>query len=446
MIDLVLFDLDGVLVDTKKIHFEALNEALMEYGYPVISVTEHLTRFDGKTTNDKLDMLGIQGDIKEKIHTHKQSVTYTKLDTIQPNPDITELFVELKRRGMKICVCSNALPMTVDKCLTALELYDYIDSVYTSQDVKNSKPHPEIFWKAMSEWNAYPEYTTIIEDSPLGLSAAWNTNANVVRVSSPDEVNLGLLEEIETIGFKETPKWKDDKLNVLIPMAGEGSRFANAGYTFPKPLIDVNGMPMIQRVIENLNIDANYIFIVRKEHVEQYNIDSMLKIIVPDCTIIQTDGTTEGAADTTLLAKEHINTDSPLFIANCDQYVEWNSSDFMYRMNELNVDGGIVTFESAHPKWSYAKTDGVNMVTEVAEKNPISNEATVGFYYWKRGSDYVKYAEDMIVLNQRVNNEFYVCPVYNNAIRDGRQITTYRVDGMWGLGTPEDLQHYLDNY
>ena len=155
---------------------------------------------------------------------------------------------------------------------------------------------------------------------------------------------------------------------------------------------------------------------------------------------------TEGAACTALLAKEYINSDSPLFFANSDQFVEWDSNEFLYKMNETNADGGIVTFEATHPKWSFAKINEQGLVTEVAEKNPISNIATIGFYYWKNGSDFVKYAEQMINKDIRVNNEFYVCPVFNEAIEDGKAIRTFDVKEMWGLGTPEDLNYYLENY
>ena len=114
-------------------------------------------------------------------------------------------------------------------------------------------------------------------------------------------------------------------------------------------------------------------------------------------------------------------------------------------MNEQNVDGGIVTFKSTHPKWSFAKIDENNFVTEVAEKRPISTLATVGIYFWKHGKDYVKYAEQMIEKNIRVNNEFYVCPVFNEAIADGKKFKTYNINKMWGLGTPEDLDIFLKN-
>jgi dTDP-glucose pyrophosphorylase len=268
-----------------------------------------------------------------------------------------------------------------------------------------------------------------------------------MRVSSPDEVNTknvyNKLSEINHITMK-SPKWSDKKLNVLIPMAGAGSRFEKAGYSFPKPLIDVKGEPMIKVVSENLNLDANFIYIVQKSHREKYNLDTLLNLISPNCKIVEVDGVTEGAACTTLLAKEFINNDDSLILANSDQFIEWDSNEFMYKMKETDVDGGIVTFESTHPKWSFAKLNEFGFVSEVAEKNPISDIATVGIYYWKKGSDYVKYAEQMISKNVRVNNEFYVCPVFNEAIPDGKKVINYRIDKMWGLGTPEDLVTYLN--
>lgn len=235
-------------------------------------------------------------------------------------------------------------------------------------------------------------------------------------------------------------------MNVLIPMAGAGSRFEKAGYTFPKPLIDVDGKPMIQAVVDNLNIDARHIFIVQKSHYDKYNLSNVLSSISPDCEIIQADGITEGAACTTLLAKELINNDEPLLMANSDQFVEWDSNQFMYSMIGDTIDAGMTTFRSTHPKWSYARLDDKGFVCEVAEKNPISDIATVGIYYWSKGSDYVKYTEQMIDKDIRVNNEFYVCPVFNQAIQDNKKIKTFDIEKMWGLGTPEDLQHYLNNY
>jgi len=225
-------------------------------------------------------------------------------------------------------------------------------------------------------------------------------------------------------------------------MAGAGSRFEKAGYTFPKPLIEIHGKPMIQKVVENLNVDGRFIFLVQKEHYEKYALKYLLPLIAPGCEIIQVDGVTEGAACTTLLAKKFIDNDAPLITANSDQFIEYLDDAWV---KDLQGDGGMLTFTSTHPKWSFAKVED-GYVTEVAEKKPISDTATVGVYYWAKGSDYVKYAEQMIEKDIRVNKEFYVCPVFNEAIQDGKKIKTIPIKKMWGLGTPEDLRYFLTYY
>ena len=235
-------------------------------------------------------------------------------------------------------------------------------------------------------------------------------------------------------------------MKIVVPMAGAGSRFETAGYTFPKPLIEVQGEPMIAKVVKNLNLQGQYIFLVQKTHYEKYNLQGLLTLIAPNCKIVQINGLTEGAACTVLKAKEYINNNEPLIIANSDQYIKWNSFETISSFNHKDADGGILSFTSVHPKHSFAKVDSNGYVTEVAEKNPISNNATVGIYHWKRGADFVRYAEQMISKNIRTNNEFYICPVYNEAIRDGKKIKISSVDEMWGMGTPEELNNFLTHY
>ena len=451
MIKLIIFDLDGVLVEAKNIHFEALNRALGKYA---IDWNEHLSIYDGLKTNQKLEMLherkGLPKERFKDIWENKQKYTLEELRALKPNQTLQSVMSAFSEDGYKLAVCSNSIRKTVLTVLSKLGIMEFMDLIISNEDVKNSKPHPEMYWKAISMMSCLPEETLIVEDSPYGLLAASRAKAHILRVANPKEVTytniLHKLTEIENGYVMKSPAWRDKNLNVLIPMAGAGSRFEQAGYTFPKPLIDVKGKPMIQVVVENLNIEANYIFIVQKSHREKYNLDTLLNLITPGCKIVEVEGVTEGAAVTALMAKEYINNGAPLFFANSDQFAEWDSNEFMYKMNETNADGGIVTFEATHPKWSFAKIDENGLVTEVAEKNPISNIATVGYYYWKHGSDFVKYAEQMIDQNVRVNNEFYVCPVFNQAIEDCKQIRTFNIKGMWGLGTPEDLKYYLENY
>jgi HAD superfamily hydrolase (TIGR01509 family) len=453
MIKLIIFDLDGVLVETKNLHFEALNKALRLVGYKYeIAWQEHLSKYDGLKTDQKLKMLteekGLPTSHYQEIWDNKQKFTLEMLDNLKVNTTLRGTILKLSRNGYKIACCSNSIRKTIITILDKLDIIKYFDLFISNEDVLNSKPHPEMYWNAMSKFKVLPEETLIIEDSPYGLLAASRSGANVLRVKNPKEVKRStIINTINKINKNmNIPKWKDSKLNVLIPMAGAGSRFEQAGYTFPKPLIDIKNKPMIQVVVENLNIDANFIYVVQKKHREKYNLDTLLNLITPGCKIVETDGMTEGAACTALLAKEHINNEAPLFFANSDQFVEWDSNEFMYKMNETDSDGGIVIFKAIHPKWSFAKVDENGFVTEVAEKNPISDNATVGYYYWKHGSDFVKYAEQMIEKNIRVNNEFYVCPVFNQAIGDGKKIRTYEASEMWGLGDPDSLVYYLNNY
>jgi dTDP-glucose pyrophosphorylase len=324
---------------------------------------------------------------------------------------------------------------------------EFIDFFYSNQDVKNPKPHPEIYLHCMIKAEVSPKETLIIEDSHIGRRAAQSSGAHLCPVLDVQDVSYEKIKEhLEAVSINSTsnsPKWQGGKMKVLIPMAGLGSRFAAAGYTFPKPLIEVNGKPMIQVVVENLNIDAKHIFIVQKEHYEKYHLKTLLNLISPGCEIVQVDGITEGAACTTLLAKEFIDNGYPLLIANSDQIVEWDSNEFMYSMQADDIDAGILAFNSTHPKWSFAALDENGYVNRVAEKEPISDIATAGIYFWKKGSDYVKYAEQMIEKNIRVNNEFYVAPVFNESFLDDKKVKIFKCRKMWGIGTPEDLETFL---
>jgi len=236
-------------------------------------------------------------------------------------------------------------------------------------------------------------------------------------------------------------------MKILIPMAGEGSRFAKEGYTFPKPLIDVCGKPMIQKVVENLDFDSEYIFLVRSEHLEKYEglRDTLYRITNNKTKIVVVDSLTEGAACTALLAKKYINLDEDLLIANSDQIIDYQKNNFISLKNMTSVDSIVWTFNAVHPKWSFVKTNSRGFVTEVAEKRPISNIATCGIYWYRRGRDFVNYAEQMIEKNIRVKNEFYIAPVYNELISDNKTLVPFYVNKMWGIGTPEDLRSFMEH-
>lgn len=238
-------------------------------------------------------------------------------------------------------------------------------------------------------------------------------------------------------------------INIVIPMAGQGSRFAEAGYEKPKPFINVDGKPMIVRVLENLPYpDTRYILIARKEHMDKEK--ELVTQIEKEfnAIFIPIEKLTEGTACTVLYARKYINNDEPLLIANSDQIVDMDIADFIDDCKDRKLDGSILTFIDHHQdsKWSFAKLDENNLVTEVKEKVVISEYATVGIYLYSKGQDFIDAAIDMIIKNDRVNNEFYTCPTYNYAIKEGKKIGIYNIDfkQMHGIGTPEDLKNYLE--
>jgi len=238
-------------------------------------------------------------------------------------------------------------------------------------------------------------------------------------------------------------------LNIVIPMAGRGSRFADAGYALPKPLIPIHGHPMIRVVIDNLMPAGDHLFhfLLLREHAERYQLDQRLREWAPGCRIIFVDTVTEGAACTVLLAREFIDNNDPLMIANCDQYIDADIDDYLQSMGD--ADGLIMTMWADDPKWSFVRRDDQGRVVEVVEKKVVSNEATVGIYNFRRGADFVNAAEAMIAANLRVNNEFYVAPAYDQMIHQGARIECHSIGkldaGMHGIGVPVDLTAFCES-
>lgn len=240
-------------------------------------------------------------------------------------------------------------------------------------------------------------------------------------------------------------------LNIVIPMAGAGSRFQTQGYIEPKPLIPIHSHPMIEVVINNLRPKCKhrFIFICQKSHADAYGLKAKLNRWAPGCQVVEITGLTDGAARTVLEASNFINNDDPLMIANSDQYIDFSIEEYLGAMQVDNLSGLIMTMTADDAKWSYVGIDKNSLVTKVVEKEVISNEATVGIYNFSEGRLFVNAANSMINKNLLVNGEFYVAPAYNELINSGHKIGVYNVgkvgDGMYGLGTPEDLDIFLKN-
>jgi len=232
----------------------------------------------------------------------------------------------------------------------------------------------------------------------------------------------------------------NSKVNIVIPMAGKGQRFIDAGYTTPKPLLKLGDDLVIKHIIETMRMpNVQFIFIVRQDHCDEYELDKKLLEIEPNARILKINQMTEGAICTVLLAKEYFNDDTPVIIKDCDQIINWNPEHFLEFVLRNNADGAVVTIHTDKPSYSFSRLDSKGRVLETAEKSVISNYGHTGIYYFANGEDLIKYAEKMIAKNIRVNNEFYTAPVYNQYIQDGKLILIYPVAEMFQLGTPEEF-------
>lgn len=236
-------------------------------------------------------------------------------------------------------------------------------------------------------------------------------------------------------------------INIVIPMAGLGSRFSKVGYSKPKPFIEINGKPMIEHVINNLNVfNANFILVGQSIHIAENS--DVVNYLIKNYKVkfVEIDGLTEGTACTVLSAANFINNDDSLLIANSDQLIDIDVNLFINDSISRNLDGSILCFEDAemNPKWSFVKLNDEGYVTMAKEKEAISNLATVGIYLFSKGKDFVESAIEMIVSRDKVNGEYYTCPSYNYLIKQKKKIGVYNLEfsQMHGLGTPEDLELY----
>ena len=453
MIKVVIFDLDGVLVDARELHYEALNRALDKYDAR-ITRDEHLSTYDGLPTTTKLELLtknkGLPKDVYKNIWEDKQFQTQKIIDEeYGPDKRMIEILSKLKKEGYKICVCSNSIRETTRLMLIRRGFKKFMDFFISNQDVKNPKPNPEMFLKAMVEYGVSPKECVIVEDSHYGRQAAFKAGAHLCAVENSEDVTYEKIKSvIKKAGYNNkknnyNPKWQGGDLRVVIPLAGSGNSYKKAGYNFPKFLVDIAGKPMIQWVIENINVDGKYIFIFKKSDFEKYNLKYMIQLLVKDFEIILVDEDTDGAAKTVLEAQHLINNEYPLAIVNGDQYMKWNSNEFFYAMAADECDGGLVTFKSPHPQFSFVKTGENGFIKECSEKKPISNDATAGVYYFREGKSFVEAANQMIDKKIMTDGQYFVCPAYNELILDGKKIRKFDIEKIWSFSVPEGLKYFI---
>jgi HAD superfamily hydrolase (TIGR01509 family) len=452
MVKYLIFDLDGVLVDFRELHEEAFIQAWNTINPLEFHITKqfHSIYLEARSTQSKLGICKYYfGDscITKGVYVLKQEITDTLLQKAKVYTHTKELLEYAYNKGYKLICCSNSIRSTIEKSLIKLvPSLSYFTLILSNEDVEKPKPNPEIYLKAIELLGCEKEECLVFEDSIVGQESARKAGLTVIPIIDAKDLRINLLKH--SLQYKE--RKMAERINIVIPMAGLGSRFQKKGYSIPKPFLPVFGTPMFKWVIENI-MDSNYKnkihvhIIVREEHRNSFeelkNSDQIHIYTVPSLT--------EGAACTVLSVKDQINNDDPLIVANSDQYLEWDSSTFYTNLLHPDYDGVISCFENDDPsdlRWSYTNVDSDGFITNVAEKEFIGPLATTGIYGYKRGSDFVRDAEQMIKDNIRVNNEFYVCPVYNTSISRGLKIVPHNCKKMWGLGVPSDYEYFLSNW
>lgn len=448
---LLLFDLDGVLVDCCELHREAFCLAWNTIcPQTPIDRQFHDLHLEAKTTKQKIaicfEKLAPKLDISATaiaISERKQDITKKLLATFPYPTHIRTAMLALTKAGHTLGCCTNSIRATAETCLRGLGILELMTVVLSNEDVSAPKPSPEIYTKAMSVAGFSATDTLIFEDSEVGQTAARASGATVINVI--DSLDITPEFVMTAVEKRCRPSIQFKHINVVIPMAGEGSRFKTAGYKIPKPFIPVFGKPMYTWVLDNMTGKHPIVFhlMVRREHLEHFG------SLPENIHLHVVEKLTEGAACTVLLIKELINSQEPLLIVNSDQYLEWNVDMFLDAALNPSYSGTISTFNQPNVtdlRWSYAAVDKEGLVERVAEKEFIGPHATTGIYFWQRGADFVAAAESMISAETRVNGEFYVCPVYNVAIAGGAAIRTMNCRRMWGLGVPGDLELFINNW
>ncbi|MCD4526933.1 glycosyltransferase family 2 protein [Nocardioides sp. cx-173] len=238
-------------------------------------------------------------------------------------------------------------------------------------------------------------------------------------------------------------------MNIVSLMAGSDEAFVASGFRYPKNLVEVSGRPLVEHVVENFAElhaapETRSTFLVKDHELQSFHTDDVLRLLVGGANVIPVQEPTGGAACTALLAIESINNDEELLVCNGDLIVDLDIREVLASFRERQLDGGIVVFDAVHPRWSYVKLDAVGLVVETAEKRPISRMATVGIYYFRRGSDFVTAAFESIRKGADVGGSFYVCPVYNELILAQKRIGVFETTRLMyhSLADPQGVSDY----
>ncbi|CAG9462316.1 unnamed protein product [Pedinophyceae sp. YPF-701] len=442
-VKLVVFDLDGVLVESKDLHYDALNDALAHVAGPdfVIGRAEHESVYDGLSTNQKLRILtaqkGLPVDLHNEVWQYKQERTQELFrQQIRVDKDIQDTIIALKQCGFPVAVASNCIRSSVSSLLEAIGVLHLVDAFFSNEDVPSAKPAPDIYLKAAKSFSVPPSSVAVVEDSVKGFESVVRAGCNLLRVEGPHDVRASkLLPRIF-----EVEKQFDTHVNVVFPLAGSHVQYWLKGPErlpegVPVYLADVGGKPLIEWVVESVNNSGrkvHFTFIVPAVEAEAFSLPSLLSRATnfAPTTVLTLSAPTLGAAKTVLRAKHLVDNDRPLLICDGGHVLRWEKD--VGDILNCSGDGAVTVCEGTDPRWSYVQLAPARDTVElIREKAPISNLACTGTYFWKRGADFVAAAESMIAKNTRVRGGFFIAPVYNEAIEKGKNIKIVGVQRCW---------------
>ena len=454
VVNAVVFDLDGTLVETRDLHKVALNEALRavageEY---VISDEEHHAQFDGLSTAQKLKKLNAQKnmnpDLNKAVWEKKQELTNTMVSqTVKPDKRIAAVIRHLKQRGYPVAVASNCIRSSVDLILKCLGIYDLVDLSVSNDDVEIAKPAPDIYARAAACFGLRADELLVVEDAPFGWQAALSSGAHLMPISCPADVTLdSVSEKIAEINNTHHP------VVVIVPLAGPIPLVhgASGAKGFHPSLYDIRGKSAIEHAMQSVvsrRHPMKFVFVVLGDSIP----DAVLMRATNwlPTSIVRLPAPTRGALESVLAAERFICEDSPLLICDGCHVDEWRpGSDIDELLDARGCTAAVTVTPSYDERWSYATIDPDGFVSSVQEKAKISNHALTGLYMWRQGKDFIRDAKLAMSHGPRVRGRLYVAPVLNYTISSaGGRVRSVPVRYMHSLGThSEVLQFALRNY
>jgi len=462
-VQLVIFDLDGVLVDSRELHYEALNRAIAEVAGAqyVITRHEHESFYDGLSTNQKLRHMTLAKDLAIEHHkpiwVRKQELTEELVrERLRPLPHVTRLVRTLKAAGYPVAVASNCIKSSVASILETIGLLPLVDAFFSNEDVARAKPAPDIYRRACAAFCVPPERALVVEDTVKGFEAAILAGCNLLRVETPEDTRVEhVLRRMQELDVEPPP------VTVVVPLAGSSAQSWLGGpdslpAEVPIFLADAHGCSVLEAAMRSIfseRFPMRFIFVVKEEQCSGFQLEALCckAARYQPTTVLRVRGDTLGALVSALEARPLLDTDAPLLLFDGSHALSWGEGGSVDELLCGRFDGGMTTHTSSDPRWSYVRTSFRSaaaapvLVTEVHEKVSVSSTAATGLYFWRRSGDFVAAADEIVASNARTRGWFFLAPAFNLAISKGAKIEAVPVHQSWSLRSASEVASFVAN-